>query len=43
MNVLVNGVGNIGTTLLALLVEHQSLLKIDTVFALKNKPVPWQD
>ena len=43
MNVLVNGVGNIGTTLLALLVEHKTLLKIDTVFALKNKPMPWQE
>lgn len=42
MNVLVNGVGNIGTTLLALLVEHKTLLKIDSVFALKNKPMPWQ-
>ena len=43
MKVLVNGIGNIGTTLLALLVEHQELLKIDTVFALKNKPLPWQE
>lgn len=42
MKVLVNGIGNIGTTLLALLIEHQELLKIDTVFALKNKPLPWQ-
>ncbi len=43
MKVLVNGIGNIGTTLLALLIEHQELLKIDTVFALKNKPLPWQE
>ena len=43
MKVLVNGIGNIGTTLLALLIEHQEILKIDTVFALKNKPLPWQE
>lgn len=43
MKVLVNGIGNIGTTLLALLIEHQELLNIDTVFALKNKPLPWQE
>jgi glyceraldehyde-3-phosphate dehydrogenase type II len=43
MKVLVNGIGNIGTTLLALLIEHQELLKIDAVFALKNKPLPWQE
>ncbi len=43
MKVLVNGIGNIGTTLLALLIKHQELLKIDTVFALKNKPLPWQE
>lgn len=42
MNVLVNGIGNIGTTLLALLIEHRELMGIDTVFALKNKPLPWQ-
>lgn len=43
MKVLVNGIGNIGTTLLALLIEHRELLKIETVFALKNKPLPWQE
>lgn len=43
MKVLVNGIGNIGTTLLSLLIEHQELLNIDTVFALKNKPLPWQE
>ncbi|MDG1333463.1 MAG: hypothetical protein P8P74_14095 [Crocinitomicaceae bacterium] len=43
MKVLVNGIGNIGTTLLSLLIEHQEILKIDTVFALKNKPLPWQE
>jgi len=43
MKVLVNGIGNIGTTLLALLAEHQKLLNIDTIFALKNKPLPWQE
>lgn len=43
MKVLVNGIGNIGTTLLALLAEHKDLLNIDTIFALKNKPLPWQE
>jgi glyceraldehyde-3-phosphate dehydrogenase (NAD(P)) len=43
MKVLVNGIGNIGTTLLALLIKHQERLKIDTVFALKNRPLPWQE
>lgn len=43
MKVLVNGIGNIGTTLLALLSEHRELLKLETVFALKNKPLPWQE
>lgn len=42
MKVLVNGIGNIGTTLLALLIDNKELLRIDTVFALKNKPLPWQ-
>ncbi|MFK7783793.1 MAG: hypothetical protein AB8B56_01685 [Crocinitomicaceae bacterium] len=43
MKVLVNGIGNIGTTLLALLIEHKELLNIEDVFALKNKPLPWQE
>lgn len=42
MNVLVNGIGNIGTTLLTLLIRYQKELEIDTVFALKNNLMPWQ-
>lgn len=41
MKILVNGIGNIGTTLLNLLVAYQKELKIDTIYALKNNPHPW--
>ena len=41
MNVLVNGIGNIGTTLLNLLTQYQSDLGIDEVYAFKNQPQPW--
>lgn len=43
MNVLVNGIGNIGSTLLGLLVEYKDILQIEKVYALKNTPQPWQD
>lgn len=43
MNVLVNGIGNIGSTLLGLLVEYKDVLQINKVYALKNAPAPWQD
>lgn len=36
MKVLVNGVGNIGKTILGLLCEYKNLLKIDSIYALKN-------
>lgn len=43
MNVLVNGIGNIGSTLLGLLVEYKDIFQIEKVYALKNTPQPWQD
>ncbi|MFT5860390.1 MAG: glyceraldehyde-3-phosphate dehydrogenase/erythrose-4-phosphate dehydrogenase [Flavobacteriaceae bacterium] len=43
MNVLVNGIGNIGTTLLALLVKYKTELGIETIYGFKNAPRPWQD
>ncbi len=39
MNVLVNGIGNIGTTLLNLLVDYRTELGIDRIYALKNQTV----
>ncbi|MCH2225636.1 MAG: hypothetical protein MK066_12770 [Crocinitomicaceae bacterium] len=41
MNILVNGIGNIGTTLVSLLNKYKEILEIDTVYALKNSPMPW--
>ena len=41
MNVLVNGVGNIGSTLLALLARFKDDLELGTIYALKNTPKPW--
>lgn len=41
MNILVNGVGNIGTTMINLLSKYRSELNIDKLFLLKNKPMPW--
>ncbi|MFT5777275.1 MAG: glyceraldehyde-3-phosphate dehydrogenase type II [Crocinitomicaceae bacterium] len=43
MKVLVNGIGNIGTTLACLLVEYKDALNISEIYALKNTPRPWQD
>ena len=43
MNVLVNGIGNIGSTLLALLSQYQTELGIQKIYALKNKPMPWHE
>lgn len=44
MNVLVNGIGNIGSTLLSLLSDYKELLEIDTIYALKNGKVnPWNE
>jgi glyceraldehyde-3-phosphate dehydrogenase type II len=39
MNVLVNGIGNLGQTLLCLLSEYKTLLNIDTIYALKNTQI----
>ncbi|WP_067429869.1 hypothetical protein [Nocardioides jensenii] len=41
MKVLVNGVGNIGTTLLQVLSTHRDLLGIDEVLAHKSTVRPW--
>lgn len=41
MNVLVNGVGNIGSTVLNILISKKDSLGINTVYALKNTPQPW--
>lgn len=41
MKVLVNGVGNIGTTLACLLVDFKTKLNIDEVIVFKNFPQPW--
>jgi glyceraldehyde-3-phosphate dehydrogenase (NAD(P)) len=43
MKVLVNGIGNIGGTLIHLLHKYKQLLHIDTVFSLKNAPMPWHE
>lgn len=43
MNVLVNGIGNIGTTLLYLLQHYKKELAIDHIYALKNTPMPWHN
>lgn len=43
MKVLVNGIGNIGSTLLHLLHLYKGQLQIETVFALKNAPMPWHE
>jgi glyceraldehyde-3-phosphate dehydrogenase (NAD(P)) len=41
MNVLVNGIGNIGTTLISVLQNYKKELGITEVYALKNSPMPW--
>jgi len=41
MKVLVNGVGNIGTTLACLLIDFKTKLNIDEVIVFKNFPQPW--
>lgn len=43
MNVLVNGIGNIGTTVLSVLTRFRKELGIDTIYALKSTLLPWQD
>lgn len=41
MNVLVNGIGNIGTTLLNCLAEFRDILELDNIYANKNFPNDW--
>lgn len=39
MNVLVNGIGNIGTTVLNILIDYQEMLHIEKIYALKNTAI----
>ena len=41
MNILINGVGNIGTTLLNILNEYRELLGIKEIYAKKNTLKSW--
>ncbi len=41
MNVLINGLGNIGTTLANVLLDYKDLLGIDDVMVHKNTSTPW--
>ena len=41
MKVLVNGIGNIGTTILNLLVKYKSNFGIEEIYACKNTVQPW--
>lgn len=41
MKVLVNGIGNIGTTLISVLQNYKNALGITEIYALKNTPQPW--
>ena len=41
MKILVNGIGNIGTTLLSILSTYKQQLGISEIYALKNSPMPW--
>ena len=43
MRVLVNGVGNIGTTLLQVITTHRSLLGIEEIYAHKSTVQPWDE
>lgn len=42
MKVLVNGVGNVGTTLVHLLAKYAGVLSIDEIFVHKNQLLPWE-
>lgn len=42
MTVLVNGLGNIGTTILNLLIRYKDDLKISQIYAVKNCPKEWE-
>lgn len=41
MKVLVNGIGNIGSTLIQLLIKYKKELSINTIYANKNVPKKW--
>lgn len=41
MKVLVNGLGNIGSTICSMLLRYQSILGIEQIYAHKNLPSPW--
>jgi glyceraldehyde-3-phosphate dehydrogenase (NAD(P)) len=41
MNVLVNGAGNIGTTLASVLLKFRDVLSLEAVYVNKNRPRPW--
>jgi glyceraldehyde-3-phosphate dehydrogenase (NAD(P)) len=43
MKVLVNGSGNIGTTLACLLIDYKDVLNIEEIHIFKNTPQPWRD
>lgn len=43
MNILVNGLGNIGTTLANVLLQYRQALNIDHVYVYKNLPQPWHE
>ncbi|MGJ8655400.1 MAG: hypothetical protein ACSHX6_03035 [Akkermansiaceae bacterium] len=43
MNILVNGMGNIGTTLVHLLVEYTELLGIENIYLYKRSIQPWNE
>lgn len=43
MNVLVNGMGNIGTTLVHLLVKYRDLLEIEKTYLYKRSLAPWNE
>lgn len=43
MTVLVNGLGNIGTTILNLLIKYRNELKITKIYAVKNFPKEWEE
>lgn len=43
MKILVNGSGNIGTTLACLLMDYKNVLNITEVHIFKNTPQPWRE
>jgi len=43
MNVLVNGMGNIGTTLIHLIIKYRDLLEIENIYLYKRSLNPWNE